>query len=639
MKLTPKQQEIQNRFGISSPEGFLSLFPSKYEFRLPLPKNQWTIGQTVLCEAIIASAPTRIRFKGKQSLIRFEAQVEETHFIITVFNQPFLKIGSIGETVSVFGVYDALNTIRATIVSSKPLDTLTGIFPIYPLKQGIKNYEMTRILNKVLALPHPECTLPEELSRQHMPLADAFKEIHQPQSKENLSHAIQSIKYTEFMRYFYLMSKTNAHGGVSRNVDVSKIIQASESLPFDLTEEQKTAVNEIVADLKSSKPMHRLLQGDVGSGKTIVALLSVFGLKGQTAFCAPTEILALQHYQTAKALFHEKVILLTKETSKDPEVLKAIREGDVDLIVGTHALFQESVTYHDLVCVIFDEQHRFGVAQRNALFNKGTHVERLMLSATPIPRTLAASLYFDIQATDLPTRDIRSEIVKTKIIHENSFRSILDEMTSALEAGSQIFVVCPAIDQEPGLRGVIEITKQCQRLFPNVAIDMLHGALLFDEKAAVMARVSSNQTQICVATSIIEVGVNAPKARMMIIYNAERFGLATLHQLRGRIGRYGEASDCYLLSDSTNEDALARLQALVDEHDGYSLSLLDLKLRGSGDLLGVRQSGIPEFLSGDIIEDQTLIAQVKQDLKTFTATDELEQFFNCASYYYGWNSV
>lgn len=472
--------------------------------------------------------------------------------------------------------------------------------------------------------------VPEEYIMKHQLIhkESALYNIHFPETQEDIKQALRYLKYEEFLKFQLTMQfiKRQRHQevGIAKIFDLEQFQSFILALPFQLTKDQQTAIKEIVEDLQSPQMMYRFLQGDVGSGKTVVSSVALYAnyLAGyQGALMAPTEILAAQHYATLSSFFKDtdvKIALLTGSLSvKNKESLyQQIANGEIDIIVGTHALFQKKVNYANLGFVITDEQHRFGVEQRKALKNKGNQVDFLIMSATPIPRTLAISMYGDMDVSTIKTMPTGRIPVITKYIKSSSMKPILKALKDYLQSGGQCYVICPLVEESDAIeaKSASQIATAMKSYFKDsYQVGLLHGQMKDDEKEAVMQSFQKNDLQILVSTTVVEVGVDVKNANMMVIYNAERFGMSQLHQLRGRIGRGDQQAYCYLMSSSTSKEAIERLKYLEKSHDGFEISTYDLQLRGPGEVLGNRQSGLPTFLVADVLKDFNILTIARDD--------------------------
>ena len=630
LKTTSRRLEILASMNITTLEDLIYQYPYRYEVieeKYPTDEDEHLI-----IEATVIS-PVKIFFKGKMSRMSFEVEDKYLqHFQVSIFNRHFLRQHlKLGTTITIIG--KCINhRITASDIKIKPLQDISGIYPVYSLKEGITQKSFRQYVKKALSLLNHEFDdfIPEKYRIQHHLIRkeSALYCIHFPENKKDVQEALKYLKYEEFLKFQLTMQlmkqQRTQEMGIAKDFDVTQLQSLILSLPFALTKDQQTAIKEIVEDLKSPQMMYRFLQGDVGSGKTVVSSVALYAnyLAGyQGALMAPTEILATQHYQTLSRFFENTDVhieLLTGSLSlKEKErVYQAIQSGEADIVVGTHALFQKKVVYHNLGFVITDEQHRFGVMQRKALKNKGQQVDFLIMSATPIPRTLAISMYGDMDVSTIKTMPQGRLPVKTQYIHSSSMKPILKHLKSYLAQGGQCYVICPLVEDSENLeaKSASQIAEAMQKYFQTqYNVGLLHGQMKEDEKEKVMNGFLNNTIQILVSTTVVEVGVDVKNANMMVIYNAERFGMSQLHQLRGRIGRGQEQAYCYLMSSSLSKEVIERLKYLEKSHDGFEISLYDLKLRGPGEVLGQRQSGLPTFLVADIMKDFPILSIARKD--------------------------
>ena len=433
------------------------------------------------------------------------------------------------------------------------------------------------------------------------------------------------MKYEEFLRFYLalaiLKGNTAKNGKAAKHFDDDKVNDFISNLGFELTEDQHKAKDDILSDLKSERIMYRLVQGEVGSGKTAVAMIGLYAnyLAGfQGALMAPTEILAKQHYLSLKKQFERyglRVGVLYSSMNNEKQVKQQIKDGEIDIIVGTHALFSEDVEYKKLGLVIADEQHRFGVRQRQALKDKGTDCDFILMSATPIPRTLASSIYGDMDISTIASLPKGRKGCKTYLIRKNSIADILPDIKNCLNEGRQVYIVAAAIERSDNYKAkdVNGLYESLKEVLSPYKLGLLHGKMSSQEKDEIMESFNRNEVQVLVSTTVVEVGVNVANATMMIIYDADKFGLSQLHQLRGRVQRSDYEGTCYLLTDNKDQDVTQRLNILCQSNDGFKISYEDLKLRGPGDILGTRQSGIPAFILGNLIEDTKFIDAARDD--------------------------
>lgn len=629
LKLTPKRIEICHRLNLYTTDDVLCYYPYRYEVNQAVPFENWKEKDKVTFEGTVISN-VRTVYKGKMSICYFDVMYEEVNIRITVFNRPWARNLKSGSTVTVQGVYQGSRKVVASNYDEKKLSDHPKIQPIYSVKEGITQKTVQAIITKVFEAVENEIDddIPEEFIRKYRLLRkrDALYRIHFPSSTKDVDLAVRTLKYSEFLRFFTAVTY-NRHmdeGNLSKPVrifDTKLIKEKISKLPYRLTQGQLDALNDILKDMASSKPMYRLVQGDVGCGKTSVAVFAMYAavLSGyQAALLAPTEILARQHYTSIQSMLGNdvKVGLLYSGLKNDEKnaVMEKIRNGEVDIIVGTHALLQENVQFDKLGLVITDEQQRFGVNQRRTLVQKGETCDVLCMSATPIPRTLAGAMFGDMNISTIHTLPAGRKEPVTTVINENSFRSVLNDVKQLLSSGHQLYIICAAVEEnEANVRNVETVKNNVSKLFPQYTVASLIGPMKSEEKEAVMKEFADNKAQILVSTTVVEVGMNVVNATGMIIYNAERFGLSQLHQLRGRIQRGNEVGHCWVLSDAKEEHTLKRLQVLEKTNDGFVISQEDLRQRGPGDILGTRQSGIPDFILGNMEQDTNIMETARKD--------------------------
>ena len=637
LKLITKSENklrVLRELGINDVKDILLHYPFRYTDNVLTPYDEFQVGEKVFFEATLASSFKTSYYAKNRSVTRFDVVYEEELIQVTMKEE---------DKIVISGKYDGKNKVTATTVNFKEIDEQLGIFPVYNLKEGITQNEMSKYVKKALALMEGKIVdvIPlSYINKYHMMRkSEALKEIHFPSSKENLKYALHYLKYEEFLKFNVTMLLMRHHNQMvvkkkPKKFDVNKINQIINSLPFRLSDDQKQVLNEIISDLRDEKVMYRLLQGDVGSGKTIVAILGMYAnvLAGkQSVIMAPTEILAKQHYDSiVKLLPDVNTVLLSGSLKKQERevLLDEVATHKADIIVGTHALFQESVVYADLGMVITDEQHRFGVEQRKKLKDKGEGVDVLLMSATPIPRTLALSLYGDMDVSTIHQMPSGRKPIKTMLLRKNSFTDVFDDVVELLNQGNQMYVITAMIEENEDFKikhaeGIYEALKKAMALYAKVGL--LHGKMHADEKETIMEQFASNEIQILVSTTVVEVGVNVPNANVMVIYDSDRFGLSQLHQLRGRIGRGDKQGYCYLLTKSKDSDSLKRLEVLTQTNDGFEIAKQDLLLRGAGDILGKRQSGASGFVLGDIILDTTILEIARDDAKAIVEHFEDEE--------------
>ena len=640
LKLTSKRVQILHELGLYTTDDLLMYYPYRYEVITTSAFSDWKIKDKVWFEGEVVQLPRSWR-KGRLVTTTFQVRFQEQILTVTIFNRPWAKSLNLNQILTIQGVYQGNCKVTAMSYDTKSLVEHAPITPIYSIKDGIRQKTLQTIIHSVLNQLHDEIIddIPEEFRQAYrlLPLKLAYRCIHIPSSMNEVQAAVRTLKYAEFLRFFTAIQLMRSTEGIRitkkpKIFSSKKIQQAIQSLSFEMTADQRDTLEKILYDMGSTHAMYRLVQGDVGCGKTVVATLALYAafLSGyQAAMLAPTEILARQHYQSVNEVLapfgvKTEVLYSALSSAKKNEILKDVASGKIDILIGTHSMIQDSVTFHKLGLTIADEQQRFGVAQRKALKQKGEQVDFLLMSATPIPRTLAASLFGDMDVSTIETMPAGRITPITTLIKENSFRTVLEDVKRLLISGRQLYVICAAVDEneEYHARNVYDTMESIQKLFPQYKVACLHGRMSTDEKQAIMQAFHDNDIQILVSTTVVEVGVNVVNATGMIIYDADRFGLSQLHQLRGRIQRGSEQGYCWLLTASQDERVLQRLEVLVKSTNGFEISYEDLRLRGPGDILGTRQSGVPDFILGNIVEDTAMINQARKDaLKVMESAD------------------
>lgn len=625
-----------NELGIYNIQDLITYYPFRYEITQNTDIHNLNDGDKVVIGGIVENVPTVIHFNRKLNKMSFHLNTGEFITNITIFNRAFLKDKlNVGHAVTIIGKYDQKhNSITASDIKFGLIEG-TLIEPIYHSSFKINSSKISKIIKSVLDKVKPKDYIPDSFIRKYhfMDKQEAIKIVHNPKDKEKLKKALARLKYEELFMYMmkisYLKRAKKQSDGLSRNVSYNQVLEIINNLPFKLTKDQFKSVKDIYDDLTSSNRMNRLLQGDVGSGKTIVSFIALYinYLAGyQGALMAPTEILAFQHYQNFLKLFPNlNVVLLTgKLKAKEKKEAKALIEsGKANIIIGTHALISEDVTYHNLGLVITDEQHRFGVAQRGNLKNKGITPDILYMSATPIPRTYALTLYGDMDISSIRTMPSGRKPVKTYVKTNKEIKDVLYMMLDQIKAHHQIYVIAPLIEESDkiDLEDVYKLEEKMKRAFGKVCnVGIMHGKMTPKEKDEVMDEFKQNKIQILISTTVIEVGVDVANATMIVIFDSYRFGLSALHQLRGRVGRNDLDSYCILISDRETK----RLEVLTKTNDGFKVSEEDFKLRGGGDIFGVRQSGDMNFKLADIKNDYDLLLRTKEDSETFMKSKEYD---------------
>ncbi len=639
----PKTLQLLNKLGIFTVQDLIDFYPFRYNTLVPTE----LLNGPVVITGVVEMSPVTTYIKKSLNKLSFRIEAFDRLVNVTIFNRAFIKNNlRRGNTITVIGEYDEKrNTITASNILLKELST-TYIESVYHVTNGITSKLIGNIVKNALAENPPVVDyIPNYLTDKYdfIDKKGAIALIHNPDSLDNISSSIERLKYEELFRFMFkinfLKSCQKEEAGLTRTVSKESVNDFLTSLPFNLTKDQLKAIGDIVDDLSAPKRMNRLLLGDVGSGKTIVAVASIYYnyLSGyQSALLVPTEILAIQHYTNITKLFKNfgiRVEILKGKMSigERKRILEDLIKGDIDLLIGTHAVLESDVIFNNLGLVITDEQHRFGVRQRSNFQNKGKYSDVLYMSATPIPRTYALTIYGDMDISLIKTKPEGRIAVKTELLKFKDMKKILYLILEEIKKGHEVYVVCPLI--EPGedakLIDAITLKTKLDKAFQGkIPIGLLHGRMKPQEKDVAMQDFKEGKTRILVSTTVIEVGVDVENATMMIIMNAERFGLATMHQLRGRIGRNALESSCILVSDYE----ASRLQVLVNSSDGFYISEEDFKMRGEGDLFGTRQSGDMVFKLANLKTDVSLLAKANIDSKEFINENKENAFLEYPMY-------
>ncbi|NFT06816.1 MULTISPECIES: ATP-dependent DNA helicase RecG [Clostridium] len=630
----PKLTERLNKCGIFNLLDLLLYFPRDYEFvncNILFEEINGEEKQILRCKVIRIKGDIKTKTGKILTTIEFEYNGHKVYG--KWFNQRYIKnTFYINKVYNLMGKFKrigkTLEVTNPTIVCEEALDN--SILPKYPLKGDISNKVIEKLINLVIDSIIIKENLPLDMLNKYnlISLNDAIRSIHFPENKDLLEKAIIRLKFQELFTYslklLLVKHKLNKNkNGICFEWD-NQLKVLKDNIPYSLTNAQTKVVREILRDQKSQKPMNRLVQGDVGSGKTIVALISIFNVikNGyQCAFMAPTEILANQHYEESKKLFQDfniDIEILTGSTTlkEKRRIKEKIKQENAMLIIGTHTLFQDDVIFNKLGLIITDEQHRFGVEQRSKLINKGKKADCLVMTATPIPRTLALYLYSDLDVSIIDELPPGRKRIDTRFYQENN-RDIGYELAlEEINKGRQVYIVCPLIDEDEKeeLNSVETLyTKLKNGIFKDIGVEILHGKMKAIEKQDRISRFKNNEFKVLISTTVIEVGVNVPNASVMIIENAERFGLAQLHQLRGRVGRGKYASYCILIAKAKSNVTKKRMMIMTESNDGFFISEEDLKLRGSGEMFGRKQSGDSNFILADLYEDISILRAAKHE--------------------------
>ncbi|NLG82099.1 MAG: ATP-dependent DNA helicase RecG [Bacilli bacterium] len=621
----------------------INYFPYRYENYEVVNINRVEHNEKVTVVGQIVSEPVFSYFQRNKNRLSFSMLVNDLIIKVVAFNRDFLKNKISNHMhVTVTGKYDKIKKqIIAQKLTLKAQDDYR-IVPVYSLK-NLKPIYFQRIIKKALdqygSLINDDLPLSLQNKYRLISSIDVYNFAHFPLNNEQVRQVSRRVKYEELLKFqlkmAYLKHRDRKFFVKEPKIyDERKIIEFINNLPFTLTNDQLKVIKEILNDLKQNYQMNRLLQGDVGSGKTIVAIITLYAnyLSGyQGCIMAPTEILAEQHYRNLVDIFNPygiKVELLTSSIvgKSRTVILDDLSCGKIDIIVGTHALISEGVTFKNLGFICIDEQHRFGVNQRKILREKGNAPDALFLSATPIPRTLALTAFGDMDVSSIREMPKGRKPIKTYVISSNLEDRLIDFMDKEISNGRQVYIITPLIEESEkiDLENAYHVYEKYQQYFlGKYQVGLLHGKMNNDEKETIMHKFLKNEIQILVSTTVVEVGVNVPNASVMVIIDAHRFGLAQLHQLRGRVGRGNHQSYCILVSDYDNEKAKERLEILTRTNNGFEIAEADLRLRGPGDFFGSRQSGLPEFKMADIINDYKILEVARDDADVIVSSGEL----------------
>ena len=635
---------LLKKLNINTVDDLVTHYPYRYEFIKRSNLKEKCEDDKVIIDGKVEMIPILVRLKGNLNKMNFRLATSTKEIVgVSIFNRAYLKNQLlVGTNITVFGKYEKnKNVILASEIRMGLLPKGEKIEAVYHGTVGLNSKAISGFINTALMEygNDLEDYIPKNLLEKYNFLnkKTALNIIHNPSTKEKLKEASIRLKYEELFVYMakinYLKLKNKTiKDGIEKDFDKEKLDKVIKSLPYELTVDQKLVLNEILEDLTSKRRMNRLLQGDVGSGKTIISIIAMVAnyLSGyQSALMVPTEILATQHYETMKEILKDlnvNIALLTGSLPKKEKdyIHEELKLGKIDMVVGTHALIQEEVVYKNLGLVITDEQHRFGVLQRTSLQNKGIMPDVLYMSATPIPRTYALTLYGDMDISTIRTLPKGRKPIKTYLKSYSEIKDVLKMMYEELLKNHQIYVIAPLIEESEtlDLTTVNELKDKMNLAFgEKYNVGIIHGKLKQTEKDKIMEDFVNNKIQILISTTVIEVGVNVLNTTMMVIFDANRFGLSTLHQLRGRVGRSALESSCILISDYDSE----RLNVMTTTNDGFEISEEDFKIRGHGDLFGTKQSGDMTFKIADIKEDYKILLQAKKDSMEFLLNNKEEE--------------
>ena len=636
----PKSEILLKKLNIETVLDLVTHYPFRYDF-IKRSDLRNLVDERVIIDGKIDCMPILIRLKGNLNKMNLRLITSDSLVVgVSIFNRAFLKNQlSVGTNVTVIGRYDKnKNIITASEIRMGLLPKDEKIEAVYHGTAGLTSKNIATYINNALMQFGNKIPdfIPKYLIEEYdfLNKKTALNIVHNPSTREKLKQAMIRLKYEELFVYmtkinFLKIKHKKEDNGIKKEYDEEKLNEVISSLPYSLTNDQNKVLGEILDDLKSKRRMNRLLQGDVGSGKTVISILALYAnyLSGfQGALMVPTEILAVQHFNTVKDILKDtgiKVELLVGSLSKKEKVSihERLLNNDIDLVIGTHALIQEDVMYSNLGLVVTDEQHRFGVLQRTKLQNKGNMPDVLYMSATPIPRTYALTIYGDMDISTIVSLPNGRKPIKTYLKSNKEMKEVLKMMYNELLANHQIYVITPLIEDSDtlDLATVDELKDKMNLAFGDkYNIDVMHGKLKQQDKDKIMNKFINNETNILISTTVIEVGVDVPNTTMIVIFDANRFGLSTLHQLRGRVGRSNLQSSCILISDTDTK----RLEVMTKTNDGFEISEEDFKLRGHGDLFGTKQSGDMTFKIANIKDDYKILLQAKKDSLLFIESND-----------------
>ena len=645
----PSRAKLLSLLGVNTVEDLINYYPRTYEDRTKIKKiEELQDGEDALIEAVTVTAATVFKLRRNMSVSKVMVQDDTGRCLITWFNQDYMRnVIHAHEKYRFFGkVTKKLGQIEmaSPVFDEEGKSKNTGkIVPVYSTTKGLSDSAIRQAVENALSMVNAKLqeTLPEYITKDYhlMELDQAVREIHFPSKMENLARARNRLVFEELLTFqLALLSLKEQYDNEIRGIKYSKDVHMSDvinTLPFKLTKAQLRVLEEIDNDMESEKPMNRLLQGDVGSGKTVVAMIAAYkAVKSgyQVAVMAPTTILATQHINNFNKIlepFGIRCGLLVSSLTKKQKgiLLEKLKNGEIDILIGTHALLQENIEFKNVGLVVTDEQHRFGVKQRSVIAGKGKNPDVLVMTATPIPRTLAISAYGDTDISIIKTMPKNRKAVITKYVDKEHKREVMDHIKNELKNGHQIYVVTPLIEESEVLdtANATKIYENMKQYFAGIAtVGLIHGKLKPDEKEKIMQEFLNNEIQILVATSVIEVGVNVVNATTILVLGAERFGVATLHQLRGRVMRSDSVPYCFFItSDNPTENSIERLKMVEKTTDGFALAEYDLKHRGPGEFFGEKQSGSMNFKYASLKDDSDLLEIANTDSEEMVNNNKL----------------
>ena len=636
----PKTEKIFKNNGIITTDDLISYYPFRYDVLEKSKIKDLYQDDKIIVDGIVESNPSIFYFNKKMNRMTFKINTGDYLLNAVIFNRGFLKSKiKVGAILTLIGKYDkSHSTIVVSDIRFSKLPDVPVVEPIYHSFGGLSSNQIRTYINNIKEYRVNEY-IPDYLKEKYKLInkEEAIKTIHNPLSELSLKKSLAYLKYEELFLFMLKMNNLKQDKknkiGLKRNVQKELVTSFIDKLPFELTIDQKTCVDKIYEDLNSEVRMNRLIQGDVGSGKTIVAIIALYihYLSGyQGALMAPTEVLAYQHYTSFKKLYKDyniniEILTGSLKPKEKKEIYKKLENKEIDIIIGTHALFSDDVKYNNLGLVITDEQHRFGVNQRSNLKNKGTTPDILYLSATPIPRTYALTIYGDMDVSSIKTMPSGRKETITLLRQTKNIKEVLNLMYEQIKLNHQIYVIAPLIEESDkiDLENVNKLEEEMNKAFGKICkIGVMHGKMDKQEKDKVMDSFKKGEITILISTTVIEVGVDVKNATMIVIFDAYRFGLSQLHQLRGRVGRNELQSYCILVSDKEAE----RLDIMTKTVDGFKISEEDFKLRGSGDLFGIRQSGDMNFKLADFKTDYNLLLKAKEDTQDLLDTNKIKEY-------------